>query len=311
MNKKTLILGGVLIALIVLAYLYQGPLKKWQSSLGKPANLLAQVDLAKMDKIEMISAGKTTVLAKLGDASASSAQVKWKYDNSKDFYVAPDIMAKVLESLAAAKTSELELVSNNPERKSEFKTDSAGLTVKIYQQDKKTADFIIGGGAGAYGSSFISTLESQATYSVKADLTGAFAPAEWRDLNIFSGAVEKITKIRFQYPNREFTVELKNDKWSGILPEKFTINKEKMDKISGIMANLKAVEIPEQAFKNTGLDKHLMIVEATGEAIDNVLMVGTANQGGLFYAKRGDSDNIYLISKSDHDELDKWIWQLK
>lgn len=302
MNKKTLILGGVLIALIVLAYLYQGPLKKWQSNLGKPANLLAQVDLTKMDKIEVISAGQTAVLAKLGE--------KWKYDNSKDFYVAPDIMTKVLESLTAAKASELELVSNNPERKSEFKTDSAGLTIKIYQQDKKTADFIIGGGAGAYGSSFISTLESRTTYSVKADLTGAFAPAEWRDLNIFSGAVDKITKIRFQYPNREFTVELKDGKWSGVLPEKFTVNKEKMDKIAGIMANLKAVEIPEQTFKNTGLDKHLMIIAAMGEAINNVLMVGSG-QGELFYAKRGDSDNIYLINKSDRDELDKWIWQLK
>ena len=133
---------------------------------------------------------------------------------------------------------------------------------------------------------------------------------EWRDLTIFSTAEEKIKKIRFQYPNREFTVEFKDDKWGGILPEKFTVNKGKIDKIAQIMSNLKAVEIPEQTFENTGLEKHLIIVEAAGEAIDNVLMIGN-NRDGLYYAKKGESDNIYLIDKSDRDELDKWIWQLK
>jgi hypothetical protein len=141
-------------------------------------------------------------------------------------------------------------------------------------------------------------------------LREVFEQAEWRDLTIFSSAKEKINKIRFQYPNREFTVEFKNDKWSGVLPEKFTVNQEKIGKIAQIMSSLKAREIPEQTFKNTGLEKHLIIIEAAGEAIDNVLMVG-ASQGGLSYAKRGESDNIYLIDKSARDELDKWIWQLK
>ncbi|MDO8668045.1 MAG: DUF4340 domain-containing protein [bacterium] len=319
MNRKTLVLGGVLIALIALAFLYQGPLKKWQNSLGKPSNFLAKIDLAKIDKIEVISGSNTVVLNKQGGLSAGLAQAtsagsvetKWKYNNSKDFYVDPAIMAKVLESLDKAKTSELELVSNNPERKSEFKIDSAGLTVRVYQADKKVADFIIGGVAsGEYGSSYISTPESRATYLVRVDFIGAFRRTEWRDLTIFSTAQEKLNKIRFQYSNREFTVELKDGKWAGILPQKFAVNKEKIEKIAQIMSNLKAVEIPEQTFSKTGLNKHLIIIEAKGEAIDNILMIGE-NLDGRSYAKRGESDNIYLINKSDRDELDKWIWQLK
>ena len=302
MSKKTLTLGIVLVMLIALAFFYQGPLKKWQNNLGKPKNILAKIDINKINKIEVISGGEITVLSKLGE--------KWKYNNSKDFYVNSAIMAKILESLNAAKTSELELISNNLGRKNEFKTDNTGLTVKVYQADKKIVDFIVGDGAGDYDSSFISTSESRATYSVKLDLRGAFEQAEWRDLTIFSTAEEKIKKIRFQYPNREFTVEFKDDKWGGILPEKFTVNKGKIDKIAQIMSNLKAVEIPEQTFENTGLEKHLIIVEAAGEAIDNVLMIGN-NWDGLYYAKKGESDNIYLIDKSDRDELDKWIWQLK
>lgn len=296
--------------MIALAYLYQGPLRKWQNNLGKPKNILAKIDPAKIDKIEITSTDNTTVLTKSEDALAGSAQARWKYNNTKDFYVDPDLMARALSSLREAAKSEFELVSNNPERKSEFKTDSAGLMVKVYRSDKKIADFIIGGSSSDDGNSYISTSQSRDTYLVKSDLRNAFEQAEWRDLTIFSTVKEKIKKIRFQYPNREFTVELKDNKWSGTLPEKFTVNKEKIDKISQIMSNLKAKEIPEQTFKNTGLDKHLIIIEAMGEAIDNILMVG-ASQGGLYYAKRGDSDNIYLIDKSARDELDKWIWQLK
>lgn len=310
MNKKTLILGMVLIVLIVLAYAYQGPLKKWQNNLGKPTNIFAKIDITKIDKIEVISGGNTVVLAKQSGVSPDLAQVKWKYNDSKDFYVDPVVMSKILESLDKAKVSELELVSNRPERKSEFKIDSAGLTIKAYQADKKVADFIVGGRTSDYSGSYISTSGSQATYLVKVNLPDAFKQTEWRDLTIFSTAKEKIKKIRFQYPNREFTVELNNDQWAGILPEKFTVDKEKIETVLKVMTNLKASLIPEQRFENTGLDKHLIIIEASGEAINNTLMIG-GSKGEFYYAKRGDSDNIYLLSKAERDKLDKWIWQLK
>ncbi len=301
MNKKTLILGAVLIALIALAYLYHGPLKEWQNNFGKPKNIFAKIDAAKVDKLEVVSGDNTLVLSKQNE--------KWRYNNTKDFYVEPSLIAGALESLKQAAASEVELVSNNPERKSEFKTE-AGLTVKVYQDGQPVVDFIIGSRASDYDSTYIATAGSSATYSVKADLSGSFNQPEWRDLMIFSTAKEKINKIRFQYPNREFTVEFKDDKWSGILPEKFAVNQEKIGPLLEIMTNLKAAEIPEQTFANTGLDKHLIIIEASGEGVDNVLMIGSAKDE-LYYAKRGDSDNIYLINKSDRDLLDKWIWQLR
>ncbi|MFA6306289.1 MAG: DUF4340 domain-containing protein [Patescibacteria group bacterium] len=302
MNKKTLILGVVLLALIALAYAYQGPLKKWQNNLGKPKNILAKINVGLIDKIEIIDQGKILTLAKQGQ--------KWKYDNSKDFYVDVPVMAKVFDELKTAADSEVELVSNNQDRKSEFKTDASGLEIKIYQADKQSADFIVGARSSDYVSSYISLPGSAVTYAVKADLPGAFNPVDWRDSTIFSTPTEKINKIRFQYPNREFTVELKDGKWNGILPNKFSVNQEKIQPVLDIMSNLKAVEIPAQVFNDTGLDKHSIIVEASGDGIKNVLMIGGASNA-LYYTKRGDSDNIYLISKTERDELDKWSWQLK
>lgn len=287
--------------LIILAYAYQGPLKKWQNNLGKPKNILAGIKIDSADKIEIINQEKTLTLAKQNQ--------KWKYGDSKDFYVDASVMAEVFEEFKIAASSEIELVSNNAERKSEFKTDASGLEIKIYQPGK-VVNFIIGGLAGDYMSSYISAPGSTATYAVKADLFSAFNPADWRDFTIFSTPKEKINKIRFQYPNREFTIELKDGKWVGVLPDKFAVQPEKIEPVLAVMSNLKAVEIPEQTFANTGLGKHLIIIEVRGEGINNVLMVGAAN-GALYYAKRGDSDNIYFIAKKERDELDKWSWQLK
>ncbi|MBI2459165.1 MAG: DUF4340 domain-containing protein [Parcubacteria group bacterium] len=319
MPKKTLILAIALVILIALAYVYQGPLKNWQNNLGKPKNILAKIKLEAVDKIEIIypvrnsegsqrnisngvEEGKTLTLTKQNQ--------KWQYDNSKDFYADPAVMERVFSELKTAALSELELVSNNRERKSQFKTDSSGQEIKLYQADKLAVDFIIGSQAGDYVSSYISSPESAATYAVKADLAGAFSLADWRDFTIFSAPKEKINKIRFQYPNREFTVELKNGRWSGILPDKFVVKPEKIQPVLEVMSNLKAAEIPAQVFAGTGLDQHLIIIQATGEGVDNVLMVGSAKDG-LYYAKKGDSDNIYLIAKSQRDELDKNISQLK
>lgn len=311
MSRKTLILGGALIALVVLAYAYQGPIKKWRENSGKAKNILANVDADKIEKIEITSAnGKTTLSRSVWPSSREEnpQTVKWKYNDSKDFYADPRLIASALAAIKQAAGANIELVSNNKEKKSEFKTDGSNI-IKIYQTDNKNFEFALGESAG-FNNSYISGPPSPNTYTVKADLTGAFNKDEWRDLTIFSTDKEKIKKIRLQYPNREFTVEYKNDKWEGILPEKFAADKAKVDKILGIMADLKASAIPEQSFKNTGLDKHLIIIEALGQEVDNVLMVGD-KKGELYYAKRGDSDNIYLIEKTKRDELDKWIWQLK
>ncbi|MDO8592182.1 MAG: DUF4340 domain-containing protein [bacterium] len=296
MSKKTLTLGLALVALIALAYAYQGPLKKWQNNLGKPKNILAGVNSEKIDKIEISSGKDAITLAKQGE--------QWKYNDSKDFYADPEIMASALAGLKAAAVADFELVGNNQERKSEFKTDDSGLKIKIYQAGKPAADFIAGSVAGDFDSSYISTAAEAATYFVSAGLASAFSQTEWRDLTVFSADKSKINKIRFQYPNREFSVEMISGQWAGVLPKKFAVNQDKIEKIAESMARLKAARIPEQNFKGTGLEKHLIIVEATGEAVDNILMIGQAKDD-LFYAKTGSSDNIYLIDKAVRDELDQ------
>lgn len=318
MNKKTLLLGGILVVLIILAYAYQGPLKKWRENLGKPNNFLSKVDVGTIGKIEITKNGKTTTIEKQGE--------KWKVGGTKDFYVEKSVADNIIQSLKKAAGAELELISANRDKKSGFKTDDSGIEVKLYLSNAEKSpgaavDFIIGKAGDNFTNTYISRPESNNTYSVKADLFNAFNQTEWRDKTIFSADKEKIAKIRFQYPKREFIIEKisssaedkngEKDYWMGTSPYKFKISKEKIDKILEIMSNLTAVKIPEQKFEGTGLDKYNIIIQATGDGIDNTIMVGDDNGEKLYFAKRGDSDNIYLISKSQRDELEKNIWKLK
>ncbi len=319
MSKKNLILGGVLIILIALAYLYQGPLKKWQASLGEAENFLARVDLDKISKIEITKEGKTITLERVGDPSASSGQVKLKIGGTKDFYASKNIADNLISSLKEAGKSELELASSNKEKKSEFETDESGTAVKIYEGDNLKADFIVGKFGSDFASSYISRPGADSTYRVKGGLSGAINQDEWRDTAIFSSDKEKINKIRFQYPTREFTVEKKDapssssgqGEWKGTIPYGFKVNKDKVVKILNIMSNLTATEIPEQKFAGTGLEKNNIIIQATGEGVDNTMMVGDFNGKDLYYAKKGNSDNIYLITKEQRDELNKRIQDLR
>lgn len=307
MDKKTLKLGGILIILIVLAYLYQGPLAEWRSSLGKPKNFLAGINAELIDRVEIAKNEKVTVLEKHDS--------RWKIGGTKDFYIEESLAASLIDNLKKAAQTETELASANKEKKGEFQTDESGINVKLYQGDDNAADFVIGKRAADFTSTYVSQPESDNTYAIKADLYSVFGRSDWHDKTIFSSVKEKINKIRLQYPDREFTVEKTTadgaDKWEGTIPYKFSVNKDKIDKILDIMSNLTAAEIPEQKFEGTGLEKHLIIIQAAGEGIDNAIMIGGDNGEEFYYAKKSDSDNIYLITKEQRDALDKRIGDLK
>ncbi|MBU1349725.1 DUF4340 domain-containing protein [Patescibacteria group bacterium] len=304
MKNKNLILGIALIVLIALAYAYQGPFQKWKDNLGKPKNFLAKVDIDKINKIEIKNNEKETVLEK--------KEEKWNVNKTKDFYVNKLTMDDALESLKKAVNSDLELASDNKDKKSDFRVDDYGIKVKLYQDEAVLSNFIIGKMTSDYLGTYVTEQASDKTYVVKTNLFSAFNQQEWRDSTIFTSDKEKINMLRMQYPNTQLVIEKHEDEWKGIKPYEFLVNQEKIVAILDLMSDLVAVEIPEQKFEGTKLDKHFIIVQAKGDDnIDNAIMIGGDNGEELYYAKRADSDNIYLITKEQRDELDKRIGDLK
>lgn len=313
MNKKTITLGIILIVLVAVAYIYQGPFKDWRVNSNKPDNFLSAVSADAIDKIEIIKNGETTTLEKNGG--------KLKVAGAGDFYASETVAKNLLKNLKDASASDLELVSANKDKKIDFQTDESGTEVKLYMGEEVIADFIVGKYGNDYASAYISKADLDETFLVKVNLASIFNQNDWRDKTIFKTEKEKISKINFKYPNREFTVEKSpsakasedksEEEWTGTAPYKFEASAEKISKILDIMSNLSAVKIPEQNAADTGLDKPSIIIEAAGEGINNILYVGNDNGEDLYYAKKRDSDNIYLITKSQRDELEKQIWGMK
>jgi hypothetical protein len=303
MDKKNLVLGGVLLFLIVIIILLNGPFDKFKDYMFGPKNFFRKVDVEKIDNIEIIADGKETKLV-LKDE-------RWKVEGYKDFYVKEAIMESLMSSLKDFKEADFYLISENIDKKKDFKTDDSGIKVKISGEKINSNEFIIGNLSSDFISTYVSTFGSPETYSVKVDLFTPFNRDEWRDTTIFSSDKNDIASIRFQYPNREFTVVKDEGEWQGQTPYLFDIDQDKMDKIVDIMAKLETADIPEQTFEGTGLEKNLIIIEAKGVDLNNTIMIGESNKDGYYYAKKADSDNIYLIEKSVRDELNKTIAQLK
>ena len=300
--NKNIKLAAVLGVLILAVYVYQGPFTEWKNNHGKPQNDFLKVDYDAIDRFEIKANDKDYAITKQDD--------KWKIDGTKDFYLGDNITESIKTKISEAKDSDLELASNNKDKKDDFNiNDQFGTRIKMISNNETVIEFIVGKYTQE-GSNFINfPSKPDEVYSIKTDFISVFSdPSAWYDKTVFSSEKEGINHIRFQYPGSEFVIE-KNEsgKWAGIKPYKFNVNEAKLEKILGIMSGLSSVKVPKQTFAGTGLEKGSIIVQATGTDIDNTIMVGDKDKEGNYYAKKGPSDNIYLITKEQRDELAKKI----
>ncbi|MCK4540350.1 DUF4340 domain-containing protein [Candidatus Parcubacteria bacterium] len=307
MSKKNLYLGGILIALAFVAYLYNGPLQKWQEDKNKSENFLAKIDVNQIDFIDIANKGELITLEKQND--------KWKVSGTKDFFVESALATELDTKIKDAINGKMELVSNNKENKKDFDLDEkSGVLIKLRQGENTLKEFLVGGFGSDYNSTYIAEAESDESYLINVALNNIFANSEWYDKTIFQTNPEKITKIRFQYPDREIIIERDGEDWNGIAPYEFSADAEKVGNVLNVIANLEAGDIPEQKFEGTRLEENLIIVEASGEGTNNTIMIGGAESeedDASYYAKKGDSDNIYLISLENRDILDVSIRDLR
>ncbi|MCK5320445.1 DUF4340 domain-containing protein [Candidatus Parcubacteria bacterium] len=307
MSKKNLYLGGILIILAFGAYLYNGPVKNWQENRNQSENFLAKIDVSQIDFIDIVNKGELITLEKRED--------KWKVGGTKDFFVESALATELDAKIKDAINGEMELVSNNKENKKDFDLDEeSGVLVKLRQGENMLKEFLVGGFGSDYNSTYIAEPESSESYLVNVALNNIFANSEWYDKIIFQTDPEKITKIRFQYPDKEIIIEKDGEDWKGIAPYEFSADAEKVEGVLNIIANLRASDIPEQKFEGTRLEENLIIVEASGEGVNNTIMIGGSNSeedNAMYYAKKGDSDNIYLISLENRDVLDVNVGDLR
>jgi len=307
MSKKNYILGGVLLVLGLLAYLYQGPMQDWKAKNDDQLNFLSMVDISAINGIEVTKASTTVELEKSED--------KWKIKGTKDFFADENGggIAKMLEEIKMAK---VELVSERSEKKSEFQVSEAdGTKVKLMKSGITVGEFVVGRYGNDYASSYMAQPQAKETWLFKVSgINAIFDRSDknaWYDKKIFALDKSKINKVRLQYPGQELIAEKKDDKWALTKPNAMTIGDGKLDKVLEVMSTLSASDIPAQKFDGTGLEKSTVIVQVTGDGLDETIMVGNDNKKEMYFAKKGSSDSIYLISKELRDSLSVKMSDLK
>lgn len=311
-NKKNLVLIVILILLIAVAYFYNFD---WNKRENEKNNFLSGLDFNNVDKMEVTRGTSTSTLLRGGDS--------WKVDGTKGFYIRDSLAEDLGKNLSELVKVHFELISENPEKQEIYHSNKDnGSRVKWYENGGEVADFVIGRlDSPTMSHTYVSEIDSDKTYLAKnVVLTDLFLEKDWRSKVIFLNNKESINKIRFQYPDKEFSVEKKyvdgeSYKWEGAESNFFEGNNEKIDKIVNIMSKFIAIKIPEQNFEGTGLDNHSIIVEASGDGFSNIIMIGSKDgkdgDNELYYAKKADADNIYLISKNERDALEVSVDELK
>lgn len=310
MSTRNIRLLIIFIILLGVAWIYQGPLQSWQTDKNKSDNFFSGINIDNIDKIEINNNGKSSVLVKEA-SSTGSGQVSWKVDGTKDFYVNQDLSDNFVSVLKEAQADDFELVSESADKKTDFYNNGVGIEVSLFSDNNDILDFIVGRLGSDFSSTYITQEGISETYLVDASLFGAFSITDWRDKTIFANNQADVNKIRLQYPNREFTVERQEQGWVGVSPYSFEVDEEKVNEVLSLMTDLTAIGLPEQTFEGTGLEKNSIIVEASGDVFSNTIMLGDADENGFYFAKRGDSDNIYLISEEQKIGLDKSIGDLQ
>jgi len=313
MSKKNIILGLFFIFLISITYIYQGPFKNYQKKVKKNYNFLSELDIKEIDKIDIIRNAEIDEEKKFISLTKEE-NGNWRVGDQGKFYVEEKVKDELLSEFEnIINDKEIELISNNKEKKVDFNTDSkSGIGLKIYENNKESVSFVVGKLIYNYSGTYISQDDINETYIFDTRLKNVVSRAEWRDPTILNMEKENIEKMRFQYPEEEFFVEkevIENGSsteftWKIASLNNLKVKKEKIESILDILTDLSAIKIPEQKFENTGLDKNLIIIQVIGDNIDSTITIGDADESGeLFFIKRADNDNIYLISKGERDEL--------
>jgi hypothetical protein len=304
MNKKNLILGGILLCLVAFTWLWNGPVRGWQDKKNKEGNFLSALSLEKADSISIYRAGASTTLEKVADG--------WRVGGTKGFFAKKEVIDELSFAIDKVAKGDLELVSTNKDKKSGFGVGDDGIKVVIRQEGLENS-FVVGNATANFDGSYLSRSDADKTWKVGVDLSAVFSRGEWRDDSILSFIKERAGKVRFQYPNRQFIVEKKENKWNGIWPGKgFKVSDDKVNAVLAVLENLKAAKIPAQDFKAFGApEKNGIIIQVTGEQLDETLMIGNCTKENLCYAKKGSNDNIYMITKEQRDALNKQTRDLR
>jgi hypothetical protein len=230
-------------------------------------------------------------------------------DAEKGFRADVNLLSQVLSTLETP--IEGDVVSTNPDSFSEYHlTPTSGTQVKISGQDGKVlANLIIGKEGGSAFTSYVRSADGKEAISAQGSLTFLFKkPDGWRDRGILEIPAGGIIRVENEGSSSSLTVSRTSPNTWQVdgTPPREAITARINSLISGL-STLRAQDFaslaPGQSLKDLGLDpprQKVTVVQgdfatSAAKSVKTVLLFGRENEEGAIFAKRSDSEALFVV----------------
>jgi hypothetical protein len=280
MNRNTVLLLGLLAALVVIAYVVmQKPGEK--SSSGESGESFVSVDSLAVDKIEIKSPAMRVVLEKKG--------VEWFVQHPVSYRADQSGVAGLIHETKLLEVKST--VSSKPEKHSVFQVDSTGTFITIYEKGAEKASFIIGKTGSSYSEAYARRAVSDDVVSISGGSPTTFNKVvkEWRDRTIAAPTRDAIKDVRYQYGDTVFVLAFKDSTW--------LVGKDSTQDwvVNNLISSLSNVQADD--FLDT-------LIARPSKPSAQISYAGT--QITFFYVKEGDKYYVQCSSTPQWFEMQSW-----
>lgn len=204
MKKNTLILLIVLVILLAVAFFLMNQSGEKNVS-GSDVRLFISIDSLSVDMIEIESPTGKVALQKRGVEWFLKEPVEYRADQSA-----------VTSLIHQSKNLPVKaIVSSNPEKRGIFQVDTTGTLVKISQNGREVASFVVGKMGQSYDETYVRKEQSNDVAVVEGSISWSFKKAikDWRDKAVLTIPKESIKGISYQYSGESFSLALRDSVW--------------------------------------------------------------------------------------------------
>ena len=302
-TKQLLIFGAIFVVLAIVVLIFENPFEQseYEKKVETAMPLFPNFDKEQVVKIEITADGETTTLSKQDGNWVVASMDNYPADSEG----VADLLSKVTEF------KNTQLVSNNPEKQSEFEVNSTGVEAKLMDANNEVlAHLFVGKVTSGFLSSYVRPADSNDVYVAQGYLQSVFdkGTRTWKDRTIFSFNKGIVTQLNIISP--EETVELHldgNGAWQMFKPEAAAAKTTEVDTLLTTFSELDTDDFAEakDELADYGLDTPQSTISAVlNDGTTATLHIGKEEEGKL-YVKRDDKDTVFRLFKSNVDRLIK------
>ena len=308
-TKQILILLAVLATLVLFVLIVANPFRvdEHTKKIETAQMLFPNFNKESITQIEVTAAGETTTLKKEND--------QWVVASMDNYPADSEGVGELLDKVAEFK--KVDLRSKNPEKQSNFQVDSTGTEAKLLDSGGNTqAHVFVGTMTQSYLDSYIRAADSDHVYVAAGYLKSIFdkGTRTWKDRTLFDFNKGDVMQINIKSEAEEIELQLGDDgKWQMLSP---TVASAKQTEIDGLLDRLSALDADDFAEPKEDLAEYELqpskssIVATLNDGSKKTLLIGKEEEG-KHYVKREDKAQIFMLFKSNVDQLTKKSEDLK